>query len=74
MKAYLEFDMEDQFDREKLILAQKASDLNLALDEIYEKIFRHYRKYEDLSEEQSKLLEKLSDQFFEILSSYDIKL
>lgn len=74
MKAYLEFDMEDQFDREKLILAQKATDMDLALNEIYEKLFRHYRKYEELPEELSEFLEKLRTLFFEILAEYDVKI
>lgn len=74
MKAYLEFDMEDQFDREKLILAQSATDMHLALNEIYEKLFRHYRKHETLPEPLNEFLEKLREKFFEILADYDVKI
>lgn len=59
MKGILEFTMPE--DREDFEVAQKGWDYKHKIDEILD-LVRRYEKYEEMSEEQGKFFEKLSDQ------------
>jgi hypothetical protein len=68
MKITLEFD-----DEKKALVAMKGLDAYLALTEIRDKLRAIY-KYEELTEDQSLLVDRIRDMFSETLDSYHIAL
>jgi hypothetical protein len=71
MKATLEFNLPE--DEERFNVASKAVDLYLALLDIHNEIRSHW-KYEEHSEEVYNIVEKIHDEFFEILTDHGLSL
>ena len=71
MKAILEFNLPD--DQHEFDLAVQGSNMYSALWDISQEL-RTLWKYEELSEEEWKMVERIRDKFFEILDEYQIKL
>jgi len=73
MKATLEFDLNDFDDKQELRKIIFIGKLTLLLSDIHE-MFRYYRKYENLTEEQELLLDKLSGHVHELYEKHAINL
>lgn len=71
MKATLEFNLPD--DQHEFDLAVQGSKMYVALWDISQDL-RKLWKYEELSEEEWKMVEKIRDKFYEILSDHQISL
>ena len=72
-KVILEFDKEKFDDEEELKHALQGSNYYQALV-AFSDVLRSKLKYEDLSEHDYKLLEKLREEFFEKLSEKEVSL
>lgn len=70
MKSILKFDLENKDDEYELNRCLKSLDMILALNEIKESI-RQKIKYQDI---EVINLEEFQEEFFEILSNYDINI
>jgi hypothetical protein len=71
MKATLEFNLPD--DQHEFDLAIQGSKMYLALWDISQEI-RTLWKYEELSEEEWNMVERIRDKFYEILNDNHIEL
>jgi hypothetical protein len=71
MKAILEFNLPD--DQSNFDLALQSANMYSSLHEIEQEIRRLW-KYEELSEEQFKIVEQIRDKFNEILIENNINL
>ena len=71
MKATLEFNMPE--DQVEFDFAIQGSKMYSALWDISQEL-RKIWKYEELSEEEFKMVEKIRDKFYEILDENQIKL
>ena len=71
MKATLEFNLPD--DQHEFDMAVQGGKMYLALWDISREL-RTLWKYEELSEEEWKMVERIRDKFFEILDDHQIKL
>ena len=71
MKATLEFNLPD--DQNEFDLAIQGSKMYLALWDISQEL-RTLWKYEELSDEEWKMVERIRDKFYEILDENQIKL
>ena len=71
MKATLEFNLPD--DQNEFDLAVQGSKMYLALWDISKEL-RTLWKYEELSEEEWNMVERIRDKFYEILDDNQIKL
>lgn len=69
MKAILEFNLPE--DAEDYKIAAKASDYHCALSDIRD-LLRRYHKYVELTEEQTAIMEKFSEEAYAILADRDI--
>ncbi len=71
MKAKLEFDLDDHSDR---LEHNRALNANIAFRVIFDmlEVLRSNRKYKDLDDEEAKLNEQIENNFYSILSDYDI--
>lgn len=68
MKAILEFDLSDPFDRDAHTLACNAGTLQTGIQEFYHTVIRHRLKYgQDLSDGDVALLEQIKKEFFECM-------
>lgn len=78
MKAILEFDLEDEGDRERHEMAIKSHKYLIALEEIRESIFRRRRKYSQdprlENEDTMNVVLEMEQEFFDILRNRDIDL
>ena len=72
MKAILEFDLDDAYDREAHARCVKSLDMALALHEIADAL-RRICKYGE-NEEKVKYTEEFRTEFFEIMTSRGIDL
>ena len=71
MKAILEFNLpEDQIEFD---FATQGSNMHSALWDISQEL-RTLWKYEELSDQEWKMVERIRDKFFEILDDHQIKL
>lgn len=73
MKSTLEFNLDDIDDRRAHLRAVKSLDLAICLNDIKE-VIRRELKYEDLSEHDYAIYEKIQKKFYEILEEYNINL
>jgi len=71
MKATLEFNLPD--DQAEFDLATQGSNMYSALWDISQEL-RTLWKYEELSDQEWKMVERIRDKFFEILDDHQIKL
>ena len=71
MKAILEFNLPD--DQHEFDLAIQGSKMYVALWDISQEL-RTLWKYEELSDEEFKIVERIRDKFYEILDENQIKL
>jgi hypothetical protein len=71
MKATLEFNLPD--DQNEFDLAVQSGNMYAALWDISQEL-RTLWKYEELSEEEWKMVDKIRNKFFEILDDSQIKL
>lgn len=71
MKATLEFNLPD--DQHEFDLAIQGSKMYVALWDISQEL-RTLWKYEELSDEEFKIVERIRDKFYEILDENQIKL
>jgi hypothetical protein len=71
MKATLEFNLPD--DQHEFDLAIQGSKMYSALWDISQEL-RTLWKYEELSEEEWKMVERIRDKFYEILGDHQISL
>lgn len=74
MKAQLEFNLSDESDKAEYKCAVKASAMANALWTFAQDTLRKIRKYEDLGEEQSKLIHRIEDEFYSTLEEYGVDL
>lgn len=73
MKMTLEYNMSDEFEREEARLALDAGKMKNAIDDYFNelrKIIKH--NYENFSEIEVEMTEKLRDKFVEILKENDL--
>lgn len=70
MKTILIFSDSDE-DMYKLDLYKKAPDMHSVITE-WEELFRKVYKYEELTEEQSNLIERLRREYYTIRNQYNI--
>jgi hypothetical protein len=71
MKATLEFNLPD--DQAEFDLATQGSNMYSALWDISQEL-RTLWKYEELSDQEWKMVERIRDKFYEILDDQQIKL
>ena len=71
MKAILEFNLPD--DQHEFDLAIQGSKMYVALWDISQEL-RTLWKYEELSDEEFKIVERIRDKFYEILDENQIEL
>lgn len=71
MKAILEFNLPD--DQHEFEFATQGGSMYVALWDISQEL-RRITKYEELSDEEWKIAEKIKEKFYEILSEHNIKL
>jgi len=71
MKATLEYNLPD--DQHEFDLAVQSSNMYSALWDISQEL-RTLWKYEELSEEEWKMVEKIRDKFYEVLGDHQIDL
>ncbi len=71
MKATLEFNLPD--DQNEFDLAVQGSKMYVALWDISQEL-RTLWKYEELSEEEWKMVERIRDKFYDILNDHQISL
>ena len=64
MKAKLEFDLPEE--REEFNDALNGTKYLCQIEEVWIKVFRKRLKYEDLSENDYKLIQKMADEFHKI--------
>lgn len=79
MKVKMEFDTNNETENAEYKVAVKAQELFLCLHDFSETILRRGRKHEtfrgkELTDEEFELMEKIEEDFYEILSKYGIDL
>lgn len=83
MKAVLQFNLDNPDDRSRFLMASKAIEAYLALNDISEEVFRPHRKFGYQNKELDKLLDNpdvikaislLEEQFHDILKMRTIDL
>ena len=71
MKTILEFSLPEE--KEDLKCAQKGMDAHIAITDFYNDSIRRRLKYEELSDNDTKLIEKIRDEFIQIMNEHEIE-
>jgi uncharacterized protein (DUF2267 family) len=73
MKAILEFNLDEFFERKAHMRAVKATDVYLAVNDTFDKL-RRLIKYEDISEEKREAFEEIRTFLAEALENRNINI
>jgi hypothetical protein len=72
-KAILKYDLSDPMDRQDFMRATKALDMASCLFAI-QNLMRSYRKREDLPNDAMHVVDKLSEELYDLYNDYNIDL
>lgn len=74
MKAVLIFNLNNQDDKLRYKIANKADSMALSLWEFSQSTLRKIRKYEELTKEEEDMINRVEREFYETLVQYGVDL
>lgn len=70
--AFLKYNLDSEDDKADFKLSQKASDMSYVISEFYNQSLRRRRKHMELTEDQSKMLEEICDEWNALLTEFNL--